>query len=31
MLGAVGGERPRHVADHDDNEGHAYAVWSWNR
>jgi len=31
MLGAVGGSKPRYVADHVDTEGHAYAVWSWNR
>jgi hypothetical protein len=30
MLGTVGKDRPRFVADHDEDEGHAYAVWTWS-
>jgi len=30
MLGAVGKHKPRHLADHDDKDGHAYAVWRWD-
>jgi hypothetical protein len=30
MLGTVGKDKPRFVADHEDDEGHAYAVWRWN-
>ncbi len=27
LLGAVGKDKPCHLADHDQKEGHAYAVW----
>jgi protocatechuate 4,5-dioxygenase beta chain len=27
MLGTVGNRRPRYLADHDDKDGHAFAVW----
>jgi protocatechuate 4,5-dioxygenase beta chain len=30
MLGTIGERRPRYIADHDEKEGHAYAVWSGN-
>jgi protocatechuate 4,5-dioxygenase beta chain len=30
MLGTVGTDKPRFVAEHDDKDGHAYAVWRWN-
>jgi aromatic ring-opening dioxygenase catalytic subunit (LigB family) len=30
MLGTVGADKPRYVADHDDQDGHAYAIWRWN-
>jgi protocatechuate 4,5-dioxygenase beta chain len=30
MLGMVGKDKPRYLADHDDKDGHAYAVWRWN-
>jgi protocatechuate 4,5-dioxygenase beta chain len=32
MLGTVGsGKPPRYLADHDDADGHAFAVWSFHR
>jgi aromatic ring-opening dioxygenase catalytic subunit (LigB family) len=30
LFGAVGTNKPRYLADHDDKEGHAYAVWRWD-
>ena len=30
MLGAVGAVKPRYLADHDDEDGHAFAAWSFN-
>lgn len=30
MLGTVGKDKPCYVADHDDEDGHAYAVWRWS-
>jgi protocatechuate 4,5-dioxygenase beta chain len=30
MLGAVGNSKPCYIADHDDEDGHAYAAWRWN-
>ena len=30
LLGAVGREKPCYLAEHDDKDGHAYAVWRWN-
>jgi aromatic ring-opening dioxygenase catalytic subunit (LigB family) len=30
MLGAIGTHKPRYLAEHDDNNGHAYAAWRWN-
>ena len=30
MLGTVGKGKPCYLADHDDEDGHAYAVWRWN-
>ena len=30
MLGAIGTHKPRYLADHDDKDGHAYAVWRWD-
>jgi protocatechuate 4,5-dioxygenase beta chain len=30
MLGTVGKAKPCYLADHDDEDGHAYAVWRWN-
>lgn len=30
MLGMVGADRPLYLADHDDKDGHAFAVWRWN-
>ncbi len=30
LLGAVGKGKPRYLADHDDKDGHAYAVWRWD-
>jgi hypothetical protein len=30
MLGAVGKGKPCYLAEHDDEDGHAYAVWRWN-
>jgi protocatechuate 4,5-dioxygenase beta chain len=29
-LGIVGPDKPRYLADHDDKDGHAYAVWRWD-
>jgi hypothetical protein len=29
MLGAVGKTKPCYLADHDDEDGHAYAAWRW--
>ena len=30
MLGTVGKGKPRYLADHHDQDGHAFAVWRWN-
>jgi len=30
MLATIGHDRPRYIADHNDVDGHAYAVWRWN-
>ena len=30
MLGTVGNDKPRYIADHNDEDGHAYAIWRWN-
>jgi hypothetical protein len=30
LLGAIGAHKPRYIADHDDKDGHAYAVWRWD-
>jgi protocatechuate 4,5-dioxygenase beta chain len=30
MLGTVGKGKPCYLADHDDQDGHAFAVWRWN-
>jgi hypothetical protein len=30
LLGVIGEGKPRYIADHDDKDGHAYAVWRWN-
>jgi aromatic ring-opening dioxygenase catalytic subunit (LigB family) len=30
MLGTVGTDKPRFLADHEEKDGHAYAVWRWN-
>jgi Catalytic LigB subunit of aromatic ring-opening dioxygenase len=30
MLGTVGMTKPSYLADHDDIDGHTYAVWRWN-
>jgi protocatechuate 4,5-dioxygenase beta chain len=30
LLGVIGKDKPRHIADHDDKDGHAYAAWRWN-
>jgi aromatic ring-opening dioxygenase catalytic subunit (LigB family) len=30
LLGMVGKDKPRYIADHDDKDGHAYAVWRWD-
>ncbi len=29
-LGVIGKDKPRYIADHDEKDGHAYAVWRWN-
>ncbi len=29
-LGVIGKEKPHYIADHDEKDGHAYAVWRWN-
>lgn len=29
-LGVIGKDRPRYIADHNDKDGHAYAVWRWD-
>jgi aromatic ring-opening dioxygenase catalytic subunit (LigB family) len=29
-LGVIGKDKPAYLADHDDKDGHAYAVWRWN-
>jgi protocatechuate 4,5-dioxygenase beta chain len=29
-LGVIGKDKPCYLADHDDKDGHAYAVWRWN-
>jgi protocatechuate 4,5-dioxygenase beta chain len=30
LLGAIGKHKPRYIAEHDDKDGHAYAVWRWD-
>jgi len=30
LLGMVGKNKPDYLADHDEKDGHAYAVWRWN-
>jgi len=30
LLGMVGKDKPRYLADHDEKDAHAYAVWRWN-
>ena len=30
LLGAIGTHKPRYIADQDDKDGHAYAVWRWD-
>ena len=30
MLGTVGKAKPCYLADHDDEDGHAFAAWRWN-
>jgi hypothetical protein len=30
MLGTIGMTKPSYLADHDDIDGHTYAVWRWN-
>jgi gallate dioxygenase len=30
MLGTVGKAKPCYLADHDDTDGHTYAIWRWN-
>ena len=30
MLATVGKRRPSYLADHDDEDGHAFAAWRWN-
>jgi len=30
MLGTVGEAKPCYLADHDDIDGHTYAIWRWN-
>jgi hypothetical protein len=30
LLGMIGKGKPRYLADHDDKDAHAYAVWRWN-
>jgi protocatechuate 4,5-dioxygenase beta chain len=30
MLGTVGAAKPRYLADHNDDDGHAFAAWRWN-
>jgi aromatic ring-opening dioxygenase catalytic subunit (LigB family) len=30
LLGTIGTHKPRYIADHDDKDGHAYAVWRWD-
>ena len=30
LLGMVGKDKPTYLADHDEKDGHAYAVWRWN-
>jgi len=30
LLGMVGSDKPTYLADHDEKDGHAYAVWRWN-
>jgi protocatechuate 4,5-dioxygenase beta chain len=30
LLGAIGTHKPRYLADHNDKDGHAYAVWRWD-
>ena len=29
-LGVIGKDKPRYIADHNDKDGHAYAVWRWD-
>jgi len=30
MLGTVGRAKPDYLADHNDKDGHAFAVWSFH-
>ena len=30
LLGTIGKDKPRYLAEHDDKDGHAYAAWRWN-
>jgi len=30
LLGMVGNDKPRYLAEHDQKDGHAYAVWRWD-
>jgi protocatechuate 4,5-dioxygenase beta chain len=30
MFGMVGQDKPHYLAEHDNKDGHAYAVWRWN-
>jgi aromatic ring-opening dioxygenase catalytic subunit (LigB family) len=30
LLGMIGKDKPRYLADHDEKDAHAYAVWRWN-
>ena len=30
LLGVTGTDKPTHIADHQEKDGHAYAAWRWN-
>jgi hypothetical protein len=30
MLATIGQHRPRYIADHNEQDGHTYAVWRWD-
>jgi protocatechuate 4,5-dioxygenase beta chain len=30
LLGVIGKDKPRYLAEHNETDGHAYAVWRWN-